>query len=179
MDTGCPERDFSSEPHTPVKATPLERARRKLVPKGDLSTTQQHAQRCATRSSALLTGVIKGYLPALSCGPGAVVHRSSFHYVWLRGVGFGSSHQDTDSAKHTGRSPGRSGPTGGGWTGAVTSVTGPRASGGTSPTARRPPQSLPRAGRRPPDTARQEGRPGALAQALPAPHHPPGPKSPR
>lgn len=176
MDTDCPERDFSSELHTQVEETPLKRAWRKLVPKGDPSTTEQHTQGCGRRFSALLTGVVKGYLPALSCGPGAVVHRSSFHYVWLRGVGFGSTHQDADSAKHTGRSPGRSGPTGGGWTGAVTSVTGPRPAGGTSPTAHRLPQSLPRAGRRPADTARQEGRPASLARAQPAPHHPPGPR---
>lgn len=52
-----------------------------------------------------LTGVVKRYLPALHGplgGPRTVVDGSPFHDVWLAGVGFGRSHQDTRSAKRVG-----------------------------------------------------------------------------
>lgn len=107
MGTDPQERDSSSE---------LQRLRSKwhssLPCQGGPEPSPVPHTRCH-----LLTGVVKGNLPAAGGGPGAVVHRSSFHDVRLRGVGFRSSHQDTDPVKHTGESPGRrgrSGPTGGG-----------------------------------------------------------------
>lgn len=106
----------------------------------------------APRDSRALTGVVEGDLPAPGGGPGAVVHRSSFHDVRLRGVGFGSSHQDTDPAKHTGRSPGRSAGTGGRW------VLSP--SGETPPFARRLPAAFPGWGRPGPAAPARHSRAG-------------------
>lgn len=98
---------------TRIKATQVKGSRDRGGAEGDRGTAARHTQRWP-RDSRALTGVVEGDLPAPGGGPGAVIHRSSFHDIWLRGVGFGSSHQDTDPAKHTGRSPGPSGQAGDG-----------------------------------------------------------------
>lgn len=105
------EQDFHPSADTGIKAAQAEGSRRSRGGPGPGGATRTALR---PRDSRALTGVVEGDLPAPGCGPGAVIHRSSFHDVWLRGVGFGSSHQDTDPVEHTGRSPGRPGRAGDG-----------------------------------------------------------------